>query len=155
MEDADLEVVLDLALAAWKPVFESLEAELGPDVYGMLFPDWRSAQARAVEAVFRAAESNLWVALEDGRPVGFVALRYVDEDAARAGEIQMMAVHPDRQRGGLGTSLVQRALDEMEGAGVKLAVVATGGDRGHAPARALYEGVGFRPLPTVRYYRKL
>jgi hypothetical protein len=29
------------------------------------------------------------------------------------------------------------------------------GDPGHAPARALYEKLGFKPLPLVRYYPRL
>ena len=39
--------------------------------------------------------------------------------------------------------------------GVPLAVIGTGGDDGHAPARALYERHGFPGLPLVRYYRAL
>ena len=43
----------------------------------------------------------------------------------------------------------------VEAHAVELAVVATGGDPGHAPARALCERFGFRPLPGVRYYRAM
>jgi hypothetical protein len=39
--------------------------------------------------------------------------------------------------------------------GVGLAVLGTGGDDGHAPARALYESLGFRPFRHVRYYKAL
>jgi hypothetical protein len=35
---------------------------------------------------------------------------------------------------------------------VEMIAVATGGDDGHAPARALYERHGFTGLPLVRYY---
>ena len=38
---------------------------------------------------------------------------------------------------------------------VGLAVVGTGGDPGHAPARRVYEKVGFVGLPLVRYYARL
>jgi hypothetical protein len=38
---------------------------------------------------------------------------------------------------------------------VRLAIVATGGDPGHAPARRTYEKAGFTPLPLVRYYALL
>jgi hypothetical protein len=43
----------------------------------------------------------------------------------------------------------------MRAAGCTLAVVATGGDPGHASARALYDATGFTGLPLVRYYREL
>ena len=36
-----------------------------------------------------------------------------------------------------------------------IAVVETGGDPGHAPARAAYEAAGFTPLPIARYFRLL
>jgi hypothetical protein len=36
-----------------------------------------------------------------------------------------------------------------------IAVVETGGDPGHTPARALYGDVGFTLLPIARYFRLL
>ena len=137
--DADAETVVAFSLSAWAPVFASLEAVLGSHVYGLLWSDWRSAQARAVEAACRTLENDVWVAVVDGRPVGFVVVRWVNEDAARVGEISMIAVDPAHQGAGLGTSLMERAVTEISARGVDLAVIATGGDRGHAPARALYE----------------
>ena len=155
LEHADLEAVVALGLNAWTPVFASLEAALGPSVYGLLFPDWRSAQADAIRAICTAAEHEVWVAVVDGRPVGFVAVGMIDEDATRAGEIHMIAVDPAYQRTGVGASLMQQAITQIKARGVDIAVVATGGDPGHASARALYEKFGFTPLPLVRYYRTL
>jgi hypothetical protein len=36
-----------------------------------------------------------------------------------------------------------------------VAMVETGGDAGHAPARRVYEQAGFRLLPISRYFREL
>ena len=155
LEDADVATVVAFSLAAWAPVFASIDAELGPEVYGLLFPDWRSAQANAVEATCRASENDVWVAVVDDRPVGFVAMGVVDEDATRAGEIHMIAVDPAHQGAGVGASLMQRAIAEIKAQGVDLAVVATGADPGHAAARALYEKLDFNALHLVRYYRTL
>lgn len=153
--DADVEAVVAFSLAAWEPVFASLEAALSPEIYCLLFPDWRSTQARAVEATCQAPENEVWLAIVDDRPVGFVAIGFVDEDAARAGEINMIAVDPACQGAGIATALLQQALTAIKASGVELAVVSTGGDLGHAPARALYDKLGFTPLPLVRYYRTL
>jgi ribosomal protein S18 acetylase RimI-like enzyme len=153
--DTDVEAVVAFSLAAWAPVFVALEVELGHEVYHLMFPDWRSMQAEAVEAVCRAPENDVWVADVDARPVGFVAVGYVEEAATRVGEIQMLAVDPDHQRAGIGASLVRRAVAEIKSRGVDLAVIATGGDPGHTPARALYEKLNFNGLHQVRYYRKL
>jgi hypothetical protein len=43
----------------------------------------------------------------------------------------------------------------MREAGMKVATVGTGGDASHAPARAAYEKIGFRPLPTIWYSQSL
>jgi hypothetical protein len=43
---------------------------------------------------------------------------------------------------------VQRLSDQ----GFPVINVGTGGDPGHAPARALYEALGFRGVPVVAYY---
>jgi len=46
-------------------------------------------------------------------------------------------------------------LRKLEDGGMKLAVVGTGGDEGHAPARRSYEKAGYTALPLVRYYKDL
>jgi len=155
LADADVAAVVAFSVDAWAPVFESLEAEMGTEVYGAIYPNWRASQAAAVEGVCTAQENDVWVAVVDDRPVGFVAVSIIDEDAAKAGEIHMVAVDPADQGAGIGASLVQHALDAIKAQGIDLAVVATGGDPGHAPARALYEKFGFNPLQLVRYYRAL
>jgi ribosomal protein S18 acetylase RimI-like enzyme len=67
----------------------------------------------------------------------------------------MIAVDPDAQRLGIGRLLMDHATEQIRRAGCRLAVVPTGGDPGHAPARALYEHLGFTALPLVRYYKAL
>lgn len=151
--DTDLDAVVALSLAAWTPVFASLEEQLGSAIFTTIYPDWRQTQAAAVRAVCVASENEVWVADVGDEAVGFVAIGIVAEDAARAGEIVMIAVDPRHQQAGIGTALMRQALAVVEAHGVDLAVIATGGDPGHAPARALYERFGFRPLPGVRYYR--
>lgn len=142
-----------LSLAAWAPVFASLEQVLGPAVYPLLFPDWRVSQRQAVEAVCDGEECQVWVALDAGAPVGFVAVKLHPAD--RMGEVYMVAVDPAAQRFGVGTALLEHALGWIKGAGMAVAMVATGGDPGHAPARRTYERLGFAPLPLVQYYKKL
>jgi ribosomal protein S18 acetylase RimI-like enzyme len=153
--DADVEAVVAFSLDAWAPGFAGIEGELGTEVYRLLFPDWRSAQAGAIEAVCRAPDNDVWVAVVEDRPVGFIAVKYVDEDAVRAGEIEMVAVAPASQRTGVGAELIERAVAEIKAAGVHLVVIGTSGDPGHAPARALYEKLGFNGFRHVRYYRRL
>ena len=155
LTDSDLEAVVALSLDAWAPVFDSFEDVMGSRVFGLLYPDWQVAQARAVSDVCRADGVEVWVADAGGRPVGFVAVRSTQEGASAIGEIDMIAVDPKYQRAGIGRRLLDRALAEMSARGLPLSVIATGGDPGHAPARALYEAHGFTALPLVMYYRAL
>ena len=149
----DIGDVVALSLRAWAPVFESFRATLGEQIYRELYPDWLASQARDVEAVCRDDAAAVWVADRDGHPAGFVALRVNQEEGA--GEIEMIAVDPLAQREGIGTALMSFALQRFREAGLPLAVVATGGDPGHAPARRVYERLGFVGLPLVRYYTRL
>lgn len=146
----DEEEVVELSLQAWAPVFASFEALMGRDLYRRVHPDWRDDQAASVRQAL--ADNETWVADLDGRVAGFVNV--VFDEAGRSGEIYMIAVDPAAQRGGIGSSLTERALEEMRGRGIDLAIVATGGDPGHAPARATYEKAGFTPVPQV-WYSKL
>ena len=140
-------------MRAWAPVFASLERILGPSgVYAALHPDWRVTQRRAVQATLDAADVHVWVAATDV-VTGFVAVTL--HDAESIGEIHMIAVDPAHQRRGIGTTLIAYATSWIRDQGRAVALIGTGGDPGHAPARAAYVQAGFTPLPIVNYFRKL
>lgn len=151
-EPSRLDAVIRLSLRAWAPVFESLQKLMDPNVYRILHPDWRVSQRKAVEDVCSAVDANVWVAVEGDSVVGFVSVKLHSADL---GEIYMIAVDPDSQRRGIGTELAQYALAWMKNAGISAAMIDTGGDPGHAPARRTYERMGFRELPIARYFKKL
>ncbi|MFG6094814.1 GNAT family N-acetyltransferase [Leptothoe sp. ISB3NOV94-8A] len=111
------------------------------------------SQQEAVESVCAAEDTNVWVAIDTDSTVGFVAVKLHSEDSM--GEVYMVAVDPDFQGHGIGAALIERALDWMKDAGMSIAMVDTGGDPGHAPARHTYEKVGFKLWPVARYFKKL
>ena len=149
-----LDAVIRLSLRAWAPVFDSIQKAMDFDVYGAFYPDdWRVSQQKAVEEVCTDAGTKVWVAIDSGSTVGFVAVKLHLESSM--GEIYMIAVDPDYQRRGIGAALTEFALDWMKVAGMSVAMVETGGDPGHAPARYTYEKMGFRLLPIARYFKKL
>lgn len=150
----DADAVTRLSLRAWAPVFVSLERAMAPDVYRAFYPDgWRASQQQAVAAACADPGQHLWVAEQDGTLVGFVAIRLHAEEAL--GEIHMLAVAPDHQHVGMGTELTEFALGWMRDAGMTVAMVETGGDPGHEPARRTYERAGFGMFPVARYFKKL
>ena len=150
--DGDIGQIVELSLLAWEPVFESFEKVLGPRVFPILYPDWLKTQAEGVEGACRATDKyHTLVAELDGRVVGFIAYELTGE----TGEVVLLAVHPEFQRRGIATQLNQAALDAMKVAGMKMVVVETGGEEGHAPARRVYEKAGYTGLPLVRHFKEL
>jgi GNAT superfamily N-acetyltransferase len=153
-EERDQDAVTALSLRAWAPVFVSLEEVLGESgVYSQMHPDWRADQQRAVQAACSADGMHVWVAELDTVVTGFVAVRLDHQESM--GEIYMVAVDPAYQRSGIGSLLTSFALQWMKDNGMALAMVETGGDLGHAPARRTYERAGFVHLPIARYFKKL
>ena len=150
----DLEAIVELSLRAWAPVFSSLREQLGDEIFLRLHPDWRASQAEAVGASCTADDRDAFVAVADGRPVGVVTVA-LDAFHERMGAIDIVGVDPDHQRLGVGSRLTEHALEHMRERGMDIAVVETGGDRGHAPARAAYDAAGFTLLPIARYFRLL
>ena len=153
--DSDLDAVVEFSLRAWEPVFESMREVLGDHIFDRLHkPDWRTVQADAIRAGCTTEERDVFVAVADRRPVGFatVALNAFHE---RMGVVDMIAVDPAYQRRGTARLLMDHSIKHMRDRGMDIAAVGTGGDPGHAPARALYEALDFTALPGVRYLKLL
>jgi mycothiol synthase len=149
-----LDAVIRLSLRAWSPVFDSIQKVMNVDVYQAFYPDhWHVSQQKAVEEVCAAEDTNVWVATEESSIVGFLAVKLHSEDSM--GEIYMVAVDPDFQGRGIGSALTEFALNWMKDAGMSIAMVETGGDPGHAPARHTYEKAGFELFTVARYFKKL
>jgi ribosomal protein S18 acetylase RimI-like enzyme len=153
-EDQDTEAVVGLSLRAWAPAFASLEHTLGSEIFKRQHPDWREDQRRAVEDACATKKERVWVAEAGASAVGFVAVEF-DHPERSMGEISMLAVDPDHQGRGIGTALTEFALDRLKEAGMMVAMVETGGDPGHAPARRVYEKAGYTLLPIARYFKNL
>jgi GNAT superfamily N-acetyltransferase len=149
-----LDDVIHLSLRAWTPVFDSIQNAMNPEVYQVFYPNhWRVSQQKAIEDICAAEDTNVWVAIDSDSIAGFVAVKLHSED--NMGEIYMVAVDPDFQCRGIGNALIEFTLAWMKDAGMAIAMVETGGDPGHAPARHAYEKVGFELFPVARYFKKL
>jgi GNAT superfamily N-acetyltransferase len=150
----DLEAIVEFSLRAWQPVFASVRNVLGDDIFFRLHPDWKANQADAVRSSCANDERDVFVAVANGRPVGFVAVA-LNAFHERMGVIDIVGVDPDYQRRGISSRLTEVAVEHMRSQGMDIAVVETGGDPGHAPARAAYEAAGFTLLPIARYFQLL
>jgi GNAT superfamily N-acetyltransferase len=153
-QEGDLDAIVEFSLRAWEPVHASMRQVLGDPIYVRLNPDWRAVQAEEVRSSCMSDEHEVFVAVADGQPVGFaaVALNAFHEGM---GVVQIIAVDPDHQRRGIARLLMDRSEKHMRASGMDIAAVGTGGDRGHAPARAAYEAFGYTLLPSARYLKLL
>lgn len=152
-QPSDEERVVGLSLRAWEPVFGSVETMLGQELFVRLRGDWRAGQAKEVRDVLADPAQRVWVAEVDDRPVGFVVARLHGDSAL--GEIYMIAVDPGSQGQGVGSDLTGVATDWLRQSGMRVAMIETGGDPGHAPARRVYEKADYTPLPAIRFFKAL
>lgn len=153
-ETSHLDSVFQLSLRAWAPVFSSMRTVMNPDVYQEFYPDgWRKSQQKVVADACAADDIHVWVATADNLIIGFVAVKLHAEN--KMGEIYLIAVDPNHQRRGVATALTDFALSWMKSDGMSFAMVETGGDAGHEPARRTYEKSGFDLFPIARYFKKL
>jgi GNAT superfamily N-acetyltransferase len=153
-QPADLDPILELSILAWEPVFTAWQRILGPALYPVaIYADWRAGQREVVAKYCTDEAMHTWVAEVDGEVAGFIV--YDLNAQTRVAEVQLLAVRPVEQNQGIGTQLNLFALEQFRAAGMRMAVVGTGGDEGHAPARRAYEKAGYTGLPTMRYYQLL
>jgi ribosomal protein S18 acetylase RimI-like enzyme len=150
----DLRAIVEFSLRAWEPISGALRQVLGDDLFLRLHPDWEQDQADEVRSACTNEEQDVFVAVTDERPVGFVAVA-LNAFHAGMGAIDIIGIDPDYQRRGIGSRLIEHAMEHMRSRGMDIAVVETGGDLGHQPARATYEAAGFSLLPISRYLRLL
>ena len=143
-----------MAWHGWAPVFADLEPAVAPYVYKAFYPQgWQVRQNSDIEKLLNSDPHNGWLAIENGAVLGWVGLRLHAEDSM--GEIDILAVDPCAQRSGVARLLIEAAFDRLKNAGMKIVMVETGDDPGHASSRATYEKLGFERWPVARYFREL
>jgi GNAT superfamily N-acetyltransferase len=156
-DEIDEESIVTFGLRAWAPVFASMREQVGASVFNAMYDDWRVEQDRAIRDVLADPSNTTWVWADESSVSGFVSAAVYGRPGPKmkGGEIVMLAVDPSRQRSGIGRHLTDTAIDWLRGQGVGFAAVETGGDPGHAAARAVYEQAGFTLLPIARYFQVL
>ena len=155
LKPTDVEAVVEIAMAAWKPIFDVRRGIMGEELFAATHPDWRRRKAEQVRKACDAdSAAAVRVVEKTGRVVGFIS--FYTSDTSKVAEIGNNAVHPDFQGQGIGTAMYEDVFERMRGLGMRFVKVVTGGDPAHAPARRAYEKTGFGiQIPVVNYYRRL
>jgi ribosomal protein S18 acetylase RimI-like enzyme len=150
----DLPVLIDLTIQAFRPLFERhLPALMSPAVFAHDNGEWEEAYRQEVPTLHDPENRRfVTVAEETGSILGYVGWNITNGDSGR---LKMVAVHPDFQHRGVGVALCRSVLDKLRDGGAVVVHIGTGGDAFHAPARRLYESLGFTGLPAVDYTKAL
>ena len=125
-------------MAAWQPVFESSREIVGDALFDLIYTDPGTRKREQVASACRDdVPIQVWVAEFEDEVAGFVTFD-MDHDRL-VGEIGNNAVSPNFQGKGIGTQMYEFVLGKMKEEGMNGAIVETGGDDAHAPARQAYE----------------
>lgn len=142
-------------IATARALFEEYAASLDVDLCFQNF----AQELATLPGDYAPPRGCLLLAEREGRPIGCVALRPLDEAGAAGpiGEVKRLYVRPAARGTGLGRALAQAVITRARALGcreLRLDTLATMGE-----ARALYASLGFRacapyyrnPLPGVTY----
>lgn len=150
--DEYIEAAAEISAKAWIPIRAVNKEILGEELYNFLHENWQENKKEAVRNSLKAGKG--FIALSDNKVMGFTT--YNINEASKTGEILNNAVSPDARGMGIAGLLNNKVIELFKEKGCKIAMVSTGLDEGHAPARKAYEKLGFKGyLPQVEYYMKL
>ncbi|MEU2876028.1 GNAT family N-acetyltransferase [Streptomyces sp. NPDC007070] len=125
-----------------------------PAIVGMLADDPLGAQREspddltpylaALEHLAADPNQRLVVAVREGRIVGTLQLTFIPGLSRRGATrsiIEAVRIHADERGGGLGTRLIEWAIEKSRGAGCQLVQLTS--DRSRTDAHRFYERLGF------------
>ena len=149
----DIPALTELTIETFRPLFTGSLVELRPDVTAHDHGHWEDDYRQEVPALFDPpADRFVTLAEDELGPLGYVGWNITN---GTSGQLDLVAVADRARRQGVGRALCESVLRALKERGVQVVHIGTGGDDFHAAARALYESLGFTPLPTVDYARLL
>jgi ribosomal protein S18 acetylase RimI-like enzyme len=153
----DLNALIDLTIETFGPFYENHFRPLaGEAIFQHQHGRWADDYRALVPALHDpAAGKHVAVAeTSDDAIAGYVAWQV--DPARRHGDVVILAVAAAHRRGHIGTALCEHAFALMTEDDVEVVTIGTGGtDSFHAPARALYEGLGCVPVHVAVYFKQL
>lgn len=115
---------------------------------------WQERKTKQNHDLFDTHPERVWVLEKNSDIIGFVTFKIDLEKGF--GLIENNGVLPQHAGQGLGKFMYRYVLDYFRKQGLKVAIVETGLDDPHIPARKAYEGVGFdKSAPIVLYWQDL
>jgi ribosomal protein S18 acetylase RimI-like enzyme len=153
----DLGELTELTIATFRPSYEDhFRPLMGEAIFSHQHGQWADDYRARVPALHDPASGKHVAVAEapDGTIAGYVA--WTIDPQRRHGEIVLLAVAEAFRRHHIGRTLCEHAFGDLASRGAEVVQIGTGGsDAFHAPARALYEGLGCVPVHVAYYLRQL
>lgn len=152
---SDLDAILAIVIETFRPFFEDyVRPLLGDEIFEHQHGQWEQDYRSEVPTLHDPSAGRCMAVAEvDGKVVGLVSWKITEKPAH--GEIYLLAVSMPYRRRRVGRQLCLHAIQEMKANGVEVVGIGTGEDTFHAPARALYESLGFTKIPTAAYLGRI
>lgn len=151
-EDIHIDKAIEITYVAWEPIFEKYREELGEEMFSDLYGDWKDMKYKRVYDGLTSGKG--FIALVNGEVAGFIF--YEVDKEKKKGIIEENAVSSKYRGMGIARKMYEFVLGKMREEGMKYAMVTTGLDEAHAPARRAYEKAGFdKTLESVRYFMEI
>ncbi|HUZ42272.1 MAG TPA: GNAT family N-acetyltransferase [Acidimicrobiales bacterium] len=153
--DSDIPKLIAIAIETFEPFYEGyVHPLLGDAVFQHQHGNWRKDYESNIPTLHFPEEGRIMALAEvEGLIVGFIAWKTGAKEGH--GEIYLLAVAPNHRRTNVGRTLCLHVMQEMKSKDVVVVEIGTGGDAFHAPARALYESLGFAMIPVAAYLKKI
>jgi ribosomal protein S18 acetylase RimI-like enzyme len=118
MTPGDVDRLVEIALVAWEPVFDSFHRVLGDELFALRWPDWQAEKSGQIIGMCDDDRGDVLVADVDGEVVGFVSF-YPHGSQRGIAEIGNNAVHPDHQNRGVAQAMYAEVMNRLRAAGVE------------------------------------
>jgi len=140
---AIVEALSSVQIDSARTLFREYADSIGVDLCFQGFDD----ELKTLPGRYAPPRGGLFIALNDGQPVGCVALRPIDPEGTA--ELKRLYVRSTGRGLGVGRALALKAVERAREAGyhaVRLDTLATMND-----AQRLYRGLGFREIPAYTF----
>jgi|SRR5829696_2402462 len=151
--DSDLDHLVDITIETFRPFFEGyVHALLGAELFRQQHGRWQQDYRDEVPTLHDpSAGRHIAVAQIGPAIAGYVSWKTGEKPSH--GQIYLLAVAAPHRRHNVGRRLCGHAIEQMKAADVEVVEIGTGDDAFHAPARALYETLGFTKIPIAGYLK--
>jgi ribosomal protein S18 acetylase RimI-like enzyme len=153
--ESDVNTLVTLTIETFRPFYDVYVRDLlGPDIFEHQHGQWEQDYRDEVPTMHNPAAHQFVAVYDlDEGIAGYVSWKVGPKP--QHGEIYMLAVAPEYRSQHVGRELCDHAIAAMKQSDVDVVGIGTGQDDFHAPARALYESLGFTKIPIAGYLKHI